>query len=155
VRRFAWACFLGVFAVMSAVSWVDPLRDAILRDVIHVGPGLAAACKVPFILFTLMPVAVGPRAYLQGVAILRKQTKLIAPSGIVRMAVVLASCALLPRLGVHGAAMGLGALAAGFLVEAPTIYWMMWRQGRREAAAALSEPAAAAAVVTSPEAAVV
>jgi hypothetical protein len=125
IRRFGLGCGLFSFAVMLGMFWT-PLRETILRDWIGAADALVADAKVPLQIFTFFPLTVMVRGYLHGVALLERRTQAIAVSAPARLVAILAGLVALPALGVNGAARGVGALLAGFAVEALAVAWGLY-----------------------------
>ncbi|MCC6457580.1 MAG: hypothetical protein IT328_21670 [Caldilineaceae bacterium] len=122
IRRFAVGCGLVSLAMMILLFWT-PLRDIILLDWIGVPAELALLAVAPLHLFAGFSIAVTVRAYYQGIGIMERRTRSLAPSAPARLAAIVATLIILPWFGVDGATQGVAALLAGFAVEALVVWW--------------------------------
>eukprot|EP00731_Ephydatia_muelleri_P034242 Em0052g6a len=138
---------MGIFSfVLTAVSalicfgtfWTPTVSISILEYVVGVSYELALQSVIPLKMFAFLCFAVGIRAPLTGWLTLHKQTKLIAPSGAVRVATCLTLLFTLPYLGLSGASMGVLALVFSFFTESTTVvvaaaiyaFWMVYKARR-------------------------
>jgi hypothetical protein len=122
IQRFAVGCALVSLAIMVILFWT-PLRDVILRDWIGVPVELVPLATIPVHLFAGFSIAVTVRGYYHGIGIVERRTSALAPSAPARLAAIVLTLILLRWLGVDGATMGVGALVAGFAIEALVVWW--------------------------------
>lgn len=122
LRRFAIACGLISFALMAAM-FVTPLRPWILQDLIGVDAELAERCRVPLMVFSLVPIIVAIRSHLHGQAMVARRTRAIAPSAPTRLATHLIAMPLLGFTALAGATQALIALVVGFVSETIVVWW--------------------------------
>lgn len=122
IRRFALACGLVAFSIMLVLFWT-PLRVIILGRLIGIEASLVEQARAPLMIFTFFPLVVMVRAYLHGVGLNERRTGAMAPSALARIVAILTALALLPLVGVHGAARAIAALFAGFAMETVTVWW--------------------------------
>ncbi|XP_076868360.1 ANKH inorganic pyrophosphate transport regulator a isoform X2 [Brachyhypopomus gauderio] len=118
IKRFTFACFTLSLMLCFIVFWTPGVSERLLVDVIGVDAAFAQLCIAPLCIFSFFPVPVTIRAHLTGWLMTLKKTFVLAPSSVLRIAVLLTSLIVLPYLGVHGATLGVGSLLAGFLGEA-------------------------------------
>ena len=126
VRRFAVGCCGLALAIYFILFWT-PLREIILGDLIGLEPTLVGLCREPLLLFSAVPLAVTVRAYFQGVAMVERRTRALAPSGPCRIGIIFAVLALVPETAMAGASRGILALAAGFFLEGAVVWWFVRR----------------------------
>lgn len=126
VRRFMVLCSLLSVSISLTLFWT-PVRDLLLLQVIGVDPDFAAHCYVPLQLFVLLSPVVAFRAWLHGLAYLKRRTRALAPSGPMRLTAILLALVLLPLAGLHGATLGVSALLIGFSTETATVWWGLRR----------------------------
>ncbi|CAI8026765.1 Progressive ankylosis protein [Geodia barretti] len=94
------ACCLGVSAVVSfVVGWIPGVSVGILVNVVAIPHHLALLCVTPLRIFAFFCFTVSIRASLTGWLIFNHQTKLVAPSGFIRLAATISSLFILPKLG--------------------------------------------------------
>lgn len=116
--RFAWitvAAYVGVIGVL----FYTPLRDVILGRVMGLAPGLQAAIDPAVLLFAVTPPLWAMASTYRGLLSGARRTGVLAFSGGVRLAAVLAVssvCLLWPQ--ANGAMVGVLALAGAFGCEA-------------------------------------
>jgi hypothetical protein len=140
ILPFAIGCGLVSLTMMGVLFW-SPLREVILLQWIGVPPELAALAVIPLHLFAGFSIAVTARGYLHGIGLVERRTSAMAPSAPARLAAIVLSLLLLPFVGVTGATLGVGALLAGFSVEALVVWWFVlgrpaWLQRRNPPVAA-------------------
>ncbi|XP_013387875.1 progressive ankylosis protein homolog isoform X2 [Lingula anatina] len=118
ITYFSMGCC--VFAAMFAfpLAWVPGSAQAMVATLMGVNLTLAGECVIPIQIFTFMGICVTFRAHLTGWLLSKKKTKLLAPSGVVRLVAIIAALFILPLLGVKEAPMGVAALLIGFITEA-------------------------------------
>lgn len=126
IRRFMVLCGLLSVSISLALFWT-PVRDLLLIGLIGVEPAFAAQAYLPLQLFVAFSPVVAFRAWLHGVAYWKRRTRVMAPSGPMRLAAILLALVLLPLAGLHGATLGVAALLAGFTGETLTVWWGMRR----------------------------
>jgi hypothetical protein len=122
ILRFAWACGFFSFALMVGIFWT-PLGDLVVGSWIGLSAELSPLAKGPLIVFSFFPLAVMNRAYLNGVGLLERRTKAMAPSGISRILTILMVLLLTVGTNMNGATRGIVALLSGFVLETITLWW--------------------------------
>lgn len=126
VRRFMVLCGLLSVSISLTLFWT-PVRDLLLVNLIGVERDFAALTYTPLQLFVAFSPVVAFRAWLHGLAYLKRRTRAMAPSGPFRLVAILLALVLLPLAGLHGATLGVAALLAGFTAETATVWWGMGR----------------------------
>ncbi len=126
IRRFMILCGLLSISISLALFWT-PVRDLLLVGLIGVEPAFASQAYIPLQLFVVFSPVVAFRTWLYGLAYWKRRTRVMAPSGPVRLASILLALVLLPLTGLHGATLGVAALLAGFTGETATVWWGMRR----------------------------
>ncbi len=126
VRRFMILCGLLSVSISLTLFWT-PVRDLLLVGLIGVDPAFAAACYVPLQIFVAFSPVVALRAWLHGLAFWKRRTRVMAPSGPMRLVAILLALILMPLAGLHGATLGVAALLAGFAGETATVWWGLRR----------------------------
>jgi len=126
VRRFMVLCGLLSVSISLTLFWT-PVRDLLLVGLIGVDAAFAAACYIPLQIFVAFSPVVAFRAWLHGLAYWKRRTRVMAPSGPMRLLAILTALLLLPLAGLHGATLGVAALLAGFSAETATVWWGMRR----------------------------
>jgi len=126
VRRFMLLCGLLSISISLSLFWT-PVRDLLLLGLIGVDPAFAAESYIPLQLFVAFSPIVAFRAWLHGLAFWRRQTRVMAPSGPLRLTAILLALVLLSWAGLHGATLGVASLLAGFSAETATVWWGMGR----------------------------
>ncbi|KAK3515378.1 hypothetical protein QTP70_018725 [Hemibagrus guttatus] len=121
IKRFTLVCFTLSVTLCFLVFWTPGVSELILVNVIGVDENFAQLCIVPLRIFSFFPVPVTIRAHLTGWLMTLKKTFVLAPSSVLRIVVLITSLIVLPYMGVHGAALGVGSLLAGFLGEATMV----------------------------------
>lgn len=124
VRRFMVLCGLLSISISLTLFWT-PVRDLLLVDLIGVDRDFAAQSYIPLQIFVAFSPVVAFRAWLHGLAYWKRRTRVMAPSGPVRLLAILLALLLLPLAGLHGATLGVAALLAGFTGETVTVWWGM------------------------------
>jgi hypothetical protein len=126
LRRFSMGC-CGLALAINVILFWTPLREIILGDLIGLEPSLVKLCREPLLLFCAVPLAVTVRAYFQGVCMIERRTRALAPSGPCRIGIIFAVLALVPPTAMAGASRGILALAAGFFLEGAVVWWFVRR----------------------------
>ncbi|XP_058621238.1 ANKH inorganic pyrophosphate transport regulator a isoform X2 [Onychostoma macrolepis] len=121
IKRFTLCCFLLSLTMCFIVFWTPRVSERILVDVIGVDMAFAQLCIIPLRVFSFFPVPVMVRAHLTGWLMTLKRTCVLAPSSVLRIAVLISSLLVLPYMGVHGATLGVGSLLAGFVGESTMV----------------------------------
>ncbi|XP_043082612.1 ANKH inorganic pyrophosphate transport regulator a isoform X2 [Puntigrus tetrazona] len=121
IKRFTLCCFLLSLTMCFIVFWTPHVSERILVDVIGVDMAFAQLCIVPLRVFSFFPVPVTIRAHITGWLMTLKRTCVLAPSSVLRIAVLITSLLVLPYMGVHGATLGVGSLLAGFMGESTMV----------------------------------
>ncbi|XP_016134030.1 progressive ankylosis protein homolog B-like isoform X1 [Sinocyclocheilus grahami] len=121
IKRFTLCCFLLSLTMCFIVFWTPHVSERILVDVIGVDMAFAQLCIIPLRVFSFFPVPVMVRAHLTGWLMTLKRTCVLAPSSVLRIAVLITSLLVLPYMGVHGATLGVGSLLAGFMGESTMV----------------------------------
>uniref|UniRef100_A0A671K6M6 Progressive ankylosis protein homolog B-like n=1 Tax=Sinocyclocheilus anshuiensis TaxID=1608454 RepID=A0A671K6M6_9TELE len=121
IKRFTLCCFLLSLTMCFIVFWTPHVSERILVDVIGVDMAFAQLCIIPLRVFSFFPVPVTVRAHLTGWLMTLKRTCVLAPSSVLRIAVLITSLLVLPYMGVHGATLGVGSLLAGFMGESTMV----------------------------------
>ncbi|XP_059380380.1 ANKH inorganic pyrophosphate transport regulator a isoform X2 [Carassius carassius] len=121
IKRFTLCCFLLSLTMCFIVFWTPHVSERILVDVIGVDLAFAQLCIIPLRVFSFFPVPVTVRAHLTGWLMTLKRTCVLAPSSVLRIAVLITSLLVLPYMGVHGATLGVGSLLAGFMGESTMV----------------------------------
>jgi hypothetical protein len=117
IAVFCASC-LGVSAAVSfVVGWIPGVSVGILVNVVDIPHHLALLCVTPLRIFAFFCFTVSIRASLTGWLIFNHQTKLVAPSGFIRLAATISSLLILPSLGLTGADNGIASLFSGFFTE--------------------------------------
>ncbi len=125
-RRFIALCGLLSVSISLVLFWT-PVRDFLLLTAIGVDPAFAAHAYAPLRLFVAFSPVVAFRAWLHGLAYWKRRTRVMAPSGPVRLVAILLALLLLPLAGLHGVTLGVAALLAGFTGETLTVWWGLRR----------------------------
>jgi hypothetical protein len=131
IRRFIGVGGLLSFLVALVLFWT-PVRDFILEDLIGLQEDLAALCRMPVFILAFFPLVVMVRAYVNGVSLVERRTRALAPSAPLRIGIIVAVLAALQGTEMHGATRGIVALLSGFVVEALAMWWgvigIKWRR---------------------------
>ena len=122
--RYTYACGLVAFASCLLLFWT-PLRTVLLEQAVGLSPVLAELSRAPLQIYAFFPFVVVHRAYFHSISFLERRTLPMAVTAPMRVGAILVALLLLPLVGVHGAARGVGALLAGFAAETVTIGWML------------------------------
>ena len=122
IRRFIGVGGLLSFLVALVLFWT-PVRDFILEDLIGLQGDLAALCRMPVFILAFFPLVVMVRAYVNGVSLVERRTRALAPSAPLRIGIIIAVLAALQGTEMHGATRGITALLSGFVVEALAMWW--------------------------------
>ena len=123
-RRFMVLCGMLSVSISLVLFWT-PVRDFLLMEAIGVDPAFAAQADAPLRLFVAFSPVVAFRAWLHGLAYWKRRTRVMAPSGPVRLVAILLALVLLPLTGLHGVTLGVAAVLAGFTAETATVWWGM------------------------------
>ena len=110
-----------LFCVYGA-SFLTPLRNYILLSWVGIDSELAEQCAWPLIIFSFFPLAVCIRSYLNGIALVQRRTKALAPSAPARVGAILIALLVFSSAGWSGATMGIAALYCGFVVESLAVW---------------------------------
>ena len=132
IRRFFVYCGLAAFGLMAALFWT-PARDFILASLIAVEPAVAAACRVPLLVYSLMPLTLMVRSYVYGQALVEQRTGALLPSALTRVVVNVAALAVLPLWSIYGAAMGATAVLISLTAET-VVAWAVVAAGQQRRA---------------------
>ncbi len=124
MRRFMVLCSLLSISISLALFWT-PVRDLLLIGLVGVEPAFAIQTYIPLQIFVAFSPVVALRSWLYGLALWRRRTRVVAPSGPLRLLAILLALLLLPLAGLHGATLGVTALLAGFSAETATVWWGM------------------------------
>lgn len=127
IRRFATGCGLVSFAVMLVLFWVPAVRDLLLLGLLALPEEVAERCHVPLMLFSFFPLAVAPRSFFHGIALLQRRTRSLAPSAPARIGITAVAMVAVPADLWPGATRGVAALLAGFVLEAVVVWWCVAR----------------------------
>lgn len=134
IVRFA-VQVVGVFAALSLLFYLAPVRTFVLERVMGLTPDLAATIAPALLFFFALSMVLGCSALLRGFLLAARRTGYIAISGGMRLiAVLLLGSLALVFPTMNGAVLGVFVLIAGFGTEAGVLGLAMFR-GRRGAAA--------------------
>ena len=111
---------------MVVFCWT-PVLDVILVGLIGLDTTMAAACTVPLLVSSLIPVLTTPRSYLHGIAYLQHRTRALVPATPSRMATSVVVLLVLPNWGVEGAVLATASVTAGLVVETLVSRWCLRR----------------------------
>jgi hypothetical protein len=117
---------------MAALFWT-PARDFILASLIAVEPAVAAACRVPLLVYSLMPLTLMVRSYVYGQALVEQRTGALLPSALTRVVVNVTALAVLPLWSIYGAAMGATAVLISLTAET-AVAWAVVAGGQQRGA---------------------
>jgi hypothetical protein len=126
IKRFTALCGLLGVTLMAAFCWT-PVLDFILVHLIGLEPTMAAACAVPLLIYSFVPLATTPRSYLHGIAFVQHRTRALLPTTPARMAMSVATLLVLPNWGVEGAVLATAAVTTGLAVETLVSWWCLRR----------------------------
>ncbi|XP_065915290.1 progressive ankylosis protein homolog B-like isoform X2 [Dysidea avara] len=118
---FSVCCLIFSLSVAFLLFWTPGLSITILTRILNIPKNLAELCVGPLKVFTFFGITVTTRSSISGWLALHKRTKLLVPSGPIRMVVIVSFLLLLPKLGLQGAMIGVVALFMGFAIEAVVI----------------------------------
>ncbi|XP_077984373.1 progressive ankylosis protein homolog B-like [Glandiceps talaboti] len=118
---FNTVCTLCSFLFMVIVFWIPGVTVLFLTNVLKLDHSMAEKCIVPLRIFSFMPFPVALRAHSTSWLMLWQQTRVIAPSAVIRLGVLIVALVTLPHLGVHGAPLGIAALLSSFWGETLTV----------------------------------
>lgn len=121
IKKFTFMCLALSLVCCFILFWIPHISERIMVDVIKVDPDFALLCIAPLRIFSFFAIPVTIRAHLTGWLMILKKTFFLAPSSVLRIAVLITSLIVLPYLGVHGGTLGVGSLLAGFLGEATMV----------------------------------
>nr|XP_055037918.1 ANKH inorganic pyrophosphate transport regulator a [Misgurnus anguillicaudatus] len=121
INRFTLGCILLSLLLCFIIFWTPHVSELILINVIGVDLEFAKLCIVPLRIFCFFPFPVTVRAHLTGWLMTLKKTFVLAPSSVLRIIVLIGSLLVLPYMGVHGGALGVGSLLAGFVGESTMV----------------------------------
>uniref|UniRef100_A0ABM0MDX1 Progressive ankylosis protein homolog n=1 Tax=Saccoglossus kowalevskii TaxID=10224 RepID=A0ABM0MDX1_SACKO len=107
--------------IMLIIFWIPGIIVTFLISVIGVEDWMADLCIWPLRIFTFFAFPVATRAHLTSWLLVYKETRIVAPSALVRLICLIVALLVLPLCGVHGASHGIGALLASFCGEAITV----------------------------------
>ncbi|MEM7126359.1 MAG: hypothetical protein AAF702_08545 [Chloroflexota bacterium] len=134
IRRFTIGCGIVSLFMMLGLFWT-PLVEVILQRLMGLSVDFASLVRTPLMIFALFSPIVTLRAYSQGIVLLEKRTHIVAYCAPTRLIAVWLTLVVLPFAGVKGATLGVSALAAGFFIEALTIWWgvrgYQWLRSKR------------------------
>ncbi|XP_064399190.1 progressive ankylosis protein homolog B-like isoform X2 [Halichondria panicea] len=102
VAIFIIATLAFSFLFSLCVYWVPGVSVSILVSAVGIPPYLALLCVDPLRVFSFFCFTVSVRASLTGWLTLHKQTKLVAPSGFIRLGIIFAVFFTLRALGNGG-----------------------------------------------------
>ena len=126
IRRFtAWCGVLGV-ALMGVVCWT-PVLDFILVRLIGLESAVAAASRMPLLIYSFLPLVMTPRSYLHGLAFMQHRTRALVPSSPSRVGTTVLILLALPFWGVEGATLAVAAVFSGLVVETFVSWWFLRR----------------------------
>ncbi|XP_002731528.1 progressive ankylosis protein homolog B-like [Saccoglossus kowalevskii] len=132
IAIFNVTCMCISFSGMLILFWIPGIAESFLTTVLRIDEVTAALCVVPLKIFSFMPFAVTLRAHVTSWLLLWQQTKMIAPSAVVRLVVLVVSLLTFPMFGLHGAQLGITALLCSFSSEALTVLaGTIWIRHRR------------------------
>ncbi|XP_048404108.1 progressive ankylosis protein homolog B-like isoform X2 [Stegostoma tigrinum] len=121
IKRFTFTCLAISVTLCFIVFWTPHLSEKILVNLIGVNLAFAELCVIPLRIFSFFPFPVTIRAHLTGWLMTLKKTFVLAPSSVLRIVLLITSLIILPYMGIHGAALGVGSLLAGFLGESAMV----------------------------------
>jgi Na+-driven multidrug efflux pump len=150
VLRFSWQA-IGVFAALIAVLFYTPLRGVVLGGLMGLSPALQAAVEPAVLLFLVTPPLWALGAVYRGLLAGARQTGVLAVTGGVRLAAVLAvSSVCLAWPQANGAVVGVLALAGAFGCEAALLGRSLRRHVRNGVAFPSRQPPAGADLPPTP-----
>lgn len=117
IGLFIFGCLVVSATTGIILFWIPGVSLAILENVIEIPPEIAGPAVNVLRVFSFFCYTVAVRASLTGWLTLHRQTKLVMPSAIVRMATIVAAVFVYPLLGATGALLGVMALFSGFFIE--------------------------------------
>ena len=126
IVRFFALCGLTAFVLMVALFWT-PTRDFILASLIAVEPTIVAACRIPLLVYSFMPLTLMVRSYVYGLALVEQRTSSLLPSALTRVVVHVAALIVLPLWLIYGAAMGATAVLVSLTAETIVAWFYVTR----------------------------
>ena len=126
IKRFSIWCGIFGLAMMAGFCWT-PLLDVVLVHLIGLDKTIAAACAMPLLIYSIIPLVTTPRSYLHGVAFVQHRTRALVPTTPARMGMSVVTLLLLPLWGVEGAVLAAAAVTTGLIVETVVAWWCLRR----------------------------
>ncbi|XP_071951000.1 progressive ankylosis protein homolog isoform X1 [Antedon mediterranea] len=121
IKNFDICCLLLGFAVSSSLFWIPGIVVNFYTSSLGVSEEVAQMCVIPLKIFSVFPLLVGWRSHNTSWLLLMKKTTAIFPSAIMRLVILIVVLNVFPKLGIHGAPLGIAALLSGFAVEALSV----------------------------------
>ncbi|XP_061095884.1 progressive ankylosis protein homolog B-like isoform X2 [Conger conger] len=121
IKKFTFMCLALSLTCCAVLFWTPHVSEKIMVNIIGVDQDFAQLCIAPLRVFSFFALPVTIRAHLTGWLMILKKTFFLAPSSVLRIAVLITSLIVLPYMGVHGGTLGVGSLLAGFLGEATMV----------------------------------
>ncbi|KAJ8375143.1 hypothetical protein SKAU_G00057230, partial [Synaphobranchus kaupii] len=121
IKKFTFMCLALSLTCCFVLFWTPHVSEKIMVNIIGVDADFALLCIAPLRVFSFFALPVTLRAHLTGWLMILKKTFFLAPSSVLRIAVLITSLIVLPYMGVHGGTLGVGSLLAGFVGEATMV----------------------------------
>ena len=126
IKRFTGWCGVFGVALMAGFCWT-PVLDVVLVHFIGLEPTMAAACAMPLLIYSFIPLITTPRSYLHGLAFVQHRTRALLPTTPSRMAMSVVMLLVLPSWGIEGATLATAAVTTGLAVETLVSWWCLRR----------------------------
>ncbi|XP_033097354.1 progressive ankylosis protein homolog isoform X2 [Anneissia japonica] len=104
-----------------SLFWIPGIVTSFYTNSLDLSAEVALMCVVPLKIFSIFPLFTGWRAHNTSWLLLKKKTTALFPSAVMRLVFLIIVLNVFPKMGLHGAPLGIAALLIGFVVESISV----------------------------------
>ncbi|XP_033097353.1 progressive ankylosis protein homolog isoform X1 [Anneissia japonica] len=121
IRNFDICCILLALMIGFSLFWIPGIVTSFYTNSLDLSAEVALMCVVPLKIFSIFPLFTGWRAHNTSWLLLKKKTTALFPSAVMRLVFLIIVLNVFPKMGLHGAPLGIAALLIGFVVESISV----------------------------------
>ncbi|XP_033097363.1 progressive ankylosis protein homolog isoform X1 [Anneissia japonica] len=144
IRNFDICCLSIVLMISFSLFWIPGIVTSFYTNSLDLSMEVALMCVVPLKIFSVFPLFTGWRSHNTSWLLMMKKTAALFPSAVIRMVFLIIVLIVFPKMGLHGAPLGVAALLAGFVVETISVqiasFITEYRMKRNQPAMVTCEP---------------
>ncbi|XP_033097359.1 progressive ankylosis protein homolog isoform X3 [Anneissia japonica] len=143
IRNFDICCLFLVLMISFSLFLIPGIVTSFFTNSLGLSEEVALMCIVPLKIFSVFPLFTVWRSHNTSWLLMMKKTTVLFPSAVVRMVFLIIVLIVFPKMGLHGAPLGVTALLAGFAGETISVqiasFITEYRMKRHQPAMVLGE----------------